>query len=195
MLARPARKVRELDCESSQTRLRLRLCFFSCALLYSSLRMAALPPTATNYGELYLNPAHNPFGAEDEAVLRGYLAMDNLWRATHDPLSVEAFHQNIQAGFCWPIGAKCVFIQDDESSTGRLKLLHAIRSFPGDPGLSLDHMVTMGLEGEVYGLDVCTVTFDAAQLSIRDDVAVPGTLERVQQLLDENPGLDRLGPF
>jgi hypothetical protein len=93
--------------------------------------MTAPPPTATNYGELYSSPACNPFGTEDEAVLRGYLAMDSLWRATHDPLSVEALHQNILADFCRPIGAIGVFVQDDESGTSRLKLPHGIHSFPG----------------------------------------------------------------
>jgi hypothetical protein len=55
-------------------------------------------------------------------------------------------------------------------------------------------MVTMGFEGGVSGVDVCTVAFDATQLSITDDVIFSGTLERVQQLLGEEPGRDLLGP-
>jgi hypothetical protein len=108
---------------------------------------------------------------------------------------VEALHQNILANFCRPIGEIVVFIQEDDSGTGRLKLLHGIHSFPGGPGLSLDCMVTMGFDGGVSGVDVCTVTFDATQLSIMDDIVVPGTLERVQQLLGEELWRDRLGPF
>jgi hypothetical protein len=157
--------------------------------------MAARPPTTTNYGELFSNPAFNHFGTEDEAVLQGYLAMDSLWRATHDPLSVEALHQNILADFCRPIGETGVFVQDEESGTGRIKLIHAIHSFPGAPGLIRDRMVTMGFEGEVSGVDVCTVAFDATQLSITDDIVVPGTLERLQKLLGKEPGRVRLGPF
>jgi hypothetical protein len=48
-------------------------------------------------------------------------------------------------------------------------------------------MVTMGFGGEVSGVDVCTIAFDETQLAITANVIVPGTLERVQQLL--------LGPF
>jgi hypothetical protein len=53
----------------------------------------------------------------------------------------------------------------------------------------------MGFEGEVSGLDICTLAFDPTQLAITDDVVVPGSVDRVQHLLHEEPGRDMLGPF
>jgi hypothetical protein len=55
-------------------------------------------------------------------------------------------------------------------------------------------MVTMAFEGDVVGIDACTIAFDADQLSVTPDVVVPGP-DRVQQLLNEEPGRDSLGPF
>jgi hypothetical protein len=46
--------------------------------------------------------------------------------------------------------------------------------------------VTMAFEGGVIDIDICTVAFDTSQL----DVVVPGTLDRVQQLLNEERGRD-----
>jgi hypothetical protein len=114
---------------------------------------------------------------------------------THNSLSVEALHQNILADFSPPIGAVGVFVSDKASCSGCLKFLHDLHSFPGAPGHSRERMVTMGYEGDVSGLDICTVAFDPDQLAITADTIVPGTLERVQQLLNDEPGRDTLGPF
>jgi hypothetical protein len=157
--------------------------------------MAAIPPTATTYEELYSDPANNPFRKEEELVDLCYSEVNKFWRATHSPLTVEALHQNIHADFSRPIGALGVFVYDDESGTGRLKLKHGLHIFPGTPGYSRDRMVTMACEGDVAGIDVCTIAFDAAQLEVTPDVVVPSTLDRVQQLLNEEPGCDVLGPF
>jgi hypothetical protein len=56
-------------------------------------------------------------------------------------------------------------------------------------------MVTMGYDGCVSGLEICTVAFDTAQLAITADVSAPGVLERVHQLLNDEPGREILGPF
>jgi hypothetical protein len=56
-------------------------------------------------------------------------------------------------------------------------------------------MATMAFEGDVADIDACTIAFDAAQIAITPDVVVPGTFDRVQQLLNEEPGRDTLGPF
>jgi hypothetical protein len=53
-------------------------------------------------------------------------------------------------------------------------------SFPGAPGHSRDHMVTMGFEGGVSYMDMCTVAFDQDHLATTADVVVPDTFERVQ---------------
>jgi hypothetical protein len=44
-------------------------------------------------------------------------------------------------------------------------------------------------------IDICTVVFDPSQLEITTDVVVPSTLDRMQQLLNEEPGREALGPF
>jgi hypothetical protein len=124
-----------------------------------------------------------------------YSKVNEFWRATHSPLTVEALNQNVLADFSRPIGAVGVFVDDDESGTGRLKLLHGLHSYPGTPGYSRDRMVTMSFEGDAAGIDVCTVAFNASQLEVTLDVFMPSTLDRVQQLLNEEPGRDDLGPF
>jgi hypothetical protein len=157
--------------------------------------MAAILPTATTYEELYSDPANNPFGRDEEVVAVCYSEVNEFWRATSSPLTVDALHQNILADCSRPIGAVGVFVYDDESGIVRLKLLHGLHSFPGTPGDSRDRMVTMAFEGDVAGIDACTIAFDAAQLAITPDVVMSGTLDRVQQLLNEEPGRDALGPF
>jgi hypothetical protein len=157
--------------------------------------MAAIPPTATTYEELYSYPANNPFGQDEEVVAVCYSEVNEFWRATHSPLTVDSLHQNILVDFSLSIGDVGIFVYDDKSGTGRLKLLHGLHSFPGTPGDSRDRMVTMAFEGDVAGIDACTIAFDAAQLAVTPDVVVLGTLDRFQQLLNEEPGWDDLGPF
>jgi hypothetical protein len=115
--------------------------------------------------------------------------------STHNPLPVAELHQHILADFGRPIGAIGVFVTDDESGTDCLKLLHGQHNFPGSPGHSRDRMVTMGFEGDFYGMDICTLAFDPTQMAITDDVIVPGTIDRVQKLLSEETGRDKLPPF
>jgi hypothetical protein len=56
-------------------------------------------------------------------------------------------------------------------------------------------MAIMAFEGDVAGIDICTVAFDSSQLEVTPDIVVPGTLNRVKQLLNEDPGCDTLGLF
>jgi hypothetical protein len=110
-------------------------------------------------------------------------------------LTVEALHQNILVNFSRPIGAVGVFIYDDESGTGRLKLLHGLHIFLGTPVYSRDQMATMAFTGDGAGIDICTVAFDSSQLKVTPDIVVAGTLDWVQQLLNEEPGREALRPF
>jgi hypothetical protein len=61
--------------------------------------MAALPPTATMYAKLYADPSTNPFGMDEDTVPLWYSAVYEVWRSTHDLLSVEALHNNILADY------------------------------------------------------------------------------------------------
>jgi hypothetical protein len=60
---------------------------------------------------------------------------------------------------------------------------------------SRDRMVTMVFEGDMTGIGICTVAFDPSQIEVTTDVVVRGTLDWVQQLLNEELGSDVLGPF
>jgi hypothetical protein len=132
-----------------------------------------------SYKELYANPAMKPFGTDNERVILCYSEVNEMCRSTHNPLPVAELHQNMLADFSRLLGAIGVFIMDDESVTGHRKLLHGLHNFPGSPGHSHDRMATMGFGGDVSGLDICTLVFDPTQLTITDDVIVPGTIDWV----------------
>jgi hypothetical protein len=150
--------------------------------------MAASQPTSTSYGELYSNPASNHFGIADEEVLRGYIIMASLWRATHDPLSVDALHQNILAEFSRPVVAIGVFVADDESRTGRLKLLHGLHSFPRAPGLARDWMVTMGFRGRSLGLTFALLHLTKPSWLSRTTCSCPGLSTEYSNCSARSPG-------
>jgi hypothetical protein len=86
-------------------------------------------------------------------------------------------------------------VQDAGSATGVLKLVHGVHSFPGAPGQTRDRITTLAFEGDVSGVDICTVAFEPKQLAIMADGNVPGSMERVMQLLNDEPGRETLGPF
>jgi hypothetical protein len=56
-------------------------------------------------------------------------------------------------------------------------------------------MKTFASLGDVEGVDIVTVAFDAKQLTVAPDVIVPGSIERTLQLLAEEPANQMLGPF
>jgi hypothetical protein len=91
----------------------------------------------------------------------------------YSPLTVEALHQNILAVFSRPIGAVGFFVDDNESGTGRLKLMHGLHRLPGTPGHSHDHMVTMAFKGDVEGIYILTVTFDPSWLEVTQMSSCP----------------------
>jgi hypothetical protein len=157
--------------------------------------MAGTPPTPLTYGELYSDPAKNPFGTDDYDKEVCYSGMYQVWRATSAPLTTAILHRNVLADFSRPIGGIRIFVADDESPTGILKFLHRVDSFPGRPGHSRDRMASLCYEGDVSGCDICTVGFDENQLALTPDVIIPGSYERTLQLLSEEPTSETLGPF
>jgi hypothetical protein len=124
-----------------------------------------------------------------------YAAIYEVWRSMLNPMTVETLHQNILADFSRPVGALGIFVQDAGSATGVLKLVHGVHSFPGAPGQTRYRMTTLAFEGDVSGIDICTVAFEPKQLEIMVDANVPGSMERVMQLLNDEPGRETLGPF
>jgi hypothetical protein len=84
---------------------------------------------------------------------------------------------------------------DSESASGKLRILHSAHNYPGTPGVSRNRLTTFISEGGVSGMDISTVAFDENQLAMTADVIVPGTIDRVLQLLPEDPLAELFGPF
>jgi hypothetical protein len=94
------------------------------------------------------------------------------------------------------VGAIGVFVHGGGSPTGLLQVLHGVQNFPGLPGRpSADRRQTFAYLGDVVGIDAVTVAFDEECLGTTDSVIVPGTHDRVMQLLAEEPSAELLGPF
>jgi hypothetical protein len=104
---------------------------------------------------------------------------------------VEALHQNALTDFSRHVGGIGILVVNDESATSILKFLHRVESFPGTPGHSRDPMTSLCYEGGVSGCDISTVAFDENQLAVTPDAGVPGSYERVLQLLHEEPSRER----
>jgi hypothetical protein len=157
--------------------------------------MAAAPSIPSTYKTLYSDQANNPFGPDEEDQELCYGAIYSVFRSTQAPLSVAVLHKKILADFTRCVGGLEMFFWDGNSATGVLQLIHGLQSYPGAPGRSRDRMRTFGYEGGVGGVDIATIAFDEAQLAITVNVIVPVTIERVQQLLSEEPSAATLGPF
>jgi hypothetical protein len=84
---------------------------------------------------------------------------------------------------------------DGSSRSGRLELMHGIQPYPDEPGRSRDRLTNFTNVGDVVGTGIATVAFDRDQLAITADIVVPGSITRVQQMLNEEPLVTTLGPF
>jgi hypothetical protein len=157
--------------------------------------MAVPHAIAITYRELYSEPANNPFGLDKPSQDSGSEAVYDVWRAASGALEVDVLLQNILADYSRPIGGIGVFVSDGSSSTGVLEVLHGVSIYPGVPGQARDRMQVFASLGDVEGVDVATVAFDAKQLAITPDVLVPGSIDRTLQLLAEEPSKQMLGPF
>jgi UDP-N-acetyl-D-mannosaminuronate dehydrogenase len=78
-----------------------------------------------------------------------------------------------------------VFVPDGSSSTGVLEVIYAVSIYLGVPGQVRDRMKPFASLGDDTRVDIATVAFDQEQLAVMEDVIVPGTIERVLQLLAE----------
>jgi hypothetical protein len=116
-------------------------------------------------------------------------------RSSTDPLKVEELISNVVADFSRLIGCVVAFVADQDSPSGSLCLLHSFQIFPGVPGQSRDQMQVFCTEGGVEGVDMAPVGFDTDQLGITADIVVPGSAERMLQLLNDEPGHELVGPY
>jgi hypothetical protein len=116
-------------------------------------------------------------------------------RATGLPCTVEVLHHNMLTDFSRTIGGIVVFVPGEDSASGVLRILHSVQSYPGAPGVSPDRMKTFCLEGDVSGVDIATAALDEQQFAITVDVVLPGSVDRMLQLLVEEPPKDLFGPY
>jgi hypothetical protein len=157
--------------------------------------MAGVRPITLSYQEPYGDPANDPFGSSEEGNEDCCRAVYDVWRTTTDPLDKKTLLQNVLADFSRPIGCIVVFVSDQDPPSGSLHLLHSFHSFTGEPGQSRDRMQAFCFEGDVRGVDIATVGFDAHQLTITADVVIPGSAEHILQLLSDEPSHELMGPY
>jgi hypothetical protein len=93
------------------------------------------------------------------------------------------------------VGGLGIFVQDGDSVTGVLQLLHGLQSYSEAHGRSRDRVWSFGYEGDVEGMGIITITFDREQLTITAEGIVTGTIRHVRQLLSEDPIAMTLAPF
>jgi hypothetical protein len=86
-------------------------------------------------------------------------------------------------------------MESSSSATCRLSIPHSAQSCLGAPGVSHDRRMTFVSEGDATGLDIATVAFNKNQLAITAGVFVPGSIERMLQLLSDEPTAQLFGPY
>jgi hypothetical protein len=102
------------------------------------------------------------------------------------PPNTKEVHLNILADFASPVGAIGVFVHIGGSPTGILQVLHVVHNFSGLPGRpSAERRQTFAYLGDVVGIDEFAIAFNVECLGITDSVIVPGTHDRIMQLLAE----------
>jgi hypothetical protein len=158
--------------------------------------MAGTQPAYLTFEEYHAEPTNNPFGLSEGDIVSGIAGIYAGWRVASRPPNTKEVHLNILADFASPMGAIGVFVHGGGSPTGLLHVLQGVQNFPGLPGRpSADRRQTFAYLGDVVGIDAVTVAFDEECLGTTESVIVPGTHDRVMQLLAEEPSAELLGPF
>jgi hypothetical protein len=158
--------------------------------------MVTIQPIPLTYCELFAEPASNPFGAEEEEAAACIASVYLNWRTTSELPDVDAVEDDLISDFSRPIGGIGMFAQHERSATGVLEVLHGFQMFPGVPcKTGRERKQLFCYVGDVLGVDLHTVAFDEEQLETTMAVNVPATIDRVLQLLGEEPNNEAIGPF
>jgi hypothetical protein len=158
--------------------------------------MATIHPTALTYSELFNEPANNPFGQDIGKQERCIASMYLNWRTNADAPDPDEVQEDLLLDFTRLVGGVVAFVRDTSSPAGILKVLHGFQRFPGVPGKTdQERKQVFCYEGEVTGVDMVTVSFDEEQLDYVSAGNVPRTIERVIQLLEEDPAHHTIGPL
>jgi hypothetical protein len=150
-------------------------------------KMAALPPTFS-FAKLYSDPANG--------VAEALKVLYAEWRTTDVAPKTSGLEGDVIADFYLPIGAVGIFIGDDISKTGRLKLLHGFGRYTGGVGQAdPDRKTNLCLEGDVDDTDILTVPFDPNQLGLTPYVNGASTFVRHLTLLQAELTKPMVEPF
>jgi hypothetical protein len=157
--------------------------------------MAGTQPAYLTFEEYHAEPTNNPFRLSEGDIVSGIAGIYAGWRVASRPPNIKEVHLNILADFGSPVGAIGFFVHGGGSPTGLLQVLHGVQNFPGLPGRpSADLRQTFAYLVDVVGIDAVTIAFDEECLGTTESV-IPGTHDRVMQLLAEEPSAELLGPF
>jgi hypothetical protein len=157
--------------------------------------MATITPSLT-FGELYRDPAINPFGDNEAEAHSAYRVLYSEYRVSDSPPTVEELEREILTDFREPIGAIGIMVAGAGSKSGRLKLTHGHASYTIRPGRGhVDRGATFCYEGELEGTDACTVAFDRNQLGMTPYINVAQMPDRHLSLLEGEPTKAMVGPF
>jgi hypothetical protein len=126
-----------------------------------------------------------------------HISMYLTWRTNANAPDPDEVQEDLLLDFTRLVGGVVAFVRDTSSPAGILKVLHGFQRFPGVPGkMDQERKQVFCYEGEVTGVDMVTVAFDEEQLDYVSAVNVPRTtIERVIQLLEEEPSHHTIGPL
>ena len=158
--------------------------------------MDATPTIALTNGEVFSDPSNNPFGTTDDERAQGYASIYAYWRVADRPPSAKDLALEMVTEFHEPIGVIGVMMEDAEHPSGVLKCLHALQVYPGQPGKpSTDRSKTFAYVEDVDGIDITTVKLDEDVFSRTNEINIAGSAARHQEVLDDNPDEDMVGPY
>jgi hypothetical protein len=114
--------------------------------------------------------------------------LSSLYGITYSSLSFTTTQDELLLDFTRLVGEVISFVEDSRSPIGILKVVHGFQWFAcihGRTDKESKHVFCY--ERGVTGVDLATVAFNEEQLDYVSAVDVPRAIERVVQLLEEEP--------
>ena len=148
-----------------------------------------------SYKALFSDPSNNPLGPADEAK-QGYKEIFAHWRTTNNPPNADQVLKDAQLDFGAPIGVIGMFVPDGSSPTGVLCVAHGLQCYAGQPGKpSQSRGLTFAFVDEVDGIDIQSFALEETHLERTEEVRIPGTPERLMEMLTDEPDEEMIGPI
>jgi hypothetical protein len=157
--------------------------------------MATIHPIALTYSELFNEPANDPFGQDMGKQATCIAAVYLNWRTNTDVHDPDEVQDDLLLDFNRLVGGVIAFVEDGRSPARVLRVLHGFQRFVGIPDRpNKERKQVFCYQGGV-SVDLTTVPFDEDQLDYVLAVNFPCTIERVIQLLEEEPTHKTIGPL